>query len=61
MVSGLGKSRACFVTLAERKTRYYIAMKLPDKKAATVENAIVKLLSEFPPQLVKSITCDRSS
>ena len=61
VVSGLGKSKACFVTLAERKTRYYIAMKLPDKKAVTVENAIVKLLSEFPPQLVRSITCDRGS
>jgi IS30 family transposase len=61
VVSGLGKSKACFVTLAERKTRYYIALKLPDKKAITVENAIVKLLSEFPPQLVKSITCDRGS
>jgi len=36
-------------------------MKLPDKKAATVENAIVKLLSDFPPLLVKSITCDRGS
>ena len=61
VVSGIGKSKACFVTLAERKTRYYIAMKLPDKKAITVENAIVKLLSEFPPQLVKTITCDRGS
>ena len=58
VVSGLGKSKACFVTLAERKTRYYIAMKLPDKKAATVEDAIVSLLSRFPSQLVKSITCD---
>ena len=61
VVSGLGKSKACFVTLVERKTRYYIAMKLPDKKAATVEDAIVKLLSAFPPQLVKTITCDRGS
>ena len=61
VVSGLGKSKACFVTLAERKTRYYIAIKLPDKKAVTVENAIVKILSDFPPALVKSITCDRGS
>lgn len=61
VVSGLGKSKACFVTLAERKTRYYIALKLPDKKAATVEEGIVKLLSQFPPQLVKSITCDRGT
>ena len=61
VVSGLGKSKACFVTLAERKTRYYTAMKLSDKKAITVENAIVKRLSAFPPQLVKTITCDRGS
>ena len=61
VVSGLGKSKACFVTLAERKTRYYIALKLPDKKAATVEEGIVKLLSQFPSQLIKSITCDRGT
>ena len=61
VVSGMGKSKACFVTLIERKTRYYIAMKLPDKKAATVEDAIVKLLSQYPDQLVKSITCDRGT
>ena len=28
VVSGLGKSKACFVTLAERKTRYYIVIKV---------------------------------
>ena len=61
VVSGQGKSKACFVTLAERKTRYYIAMKLPDKKAATVEDGIVKILSAYPPTLVKSITCDRGT
>ena len=61
VVSCLGKSKACFVTLAERKTRYFVAMKLPDKKAATVEDAIVKLLSQFPSSLVKTITCDRGT
>ncbi|MBR4743580.1 MAG: IS30 family transposase [Oscillospiraceae bacterium] len=59
VVSGLGKSKACFVTLAERKTRYYTAMKLPDKKASTIEDAIVTMLSAFPPSLVRSIACDR--
>ncbi len=61
ILSGSGKSKACFVTLAERKTRFYMAAKLPDKKATTVENAIVEMLSQFPLQLVKSITCDRGS
>ena len=32
VVSGQGKSKACFATLAERKTRYYIAIKIPDRK-----------------------------
>lgn len=61
VVSGQGKSKACFATLAERKTRFYIAVKLPDKKAGTMENAIVSALSAFPPQLVKTITCDRGT
>lgn len=61
VVSGQGKSKACFATLAERKTRFYIAVKLPDKKAGTMENAIVSALSAFPSQLVKTITCDRGT
>ena len=31
VVSGQGKSKACFATLAERKTRFYIAVKMPDR------------------------------
>ena len=59
VVSGWGKSTACFATLAERKTRFYIAVKIPNRKAVTMENALVSILSQFPPSLVKSITCDR--
>ena len=61
VVSGQGKSKACFVTLAERKTRFYIAVKMPDRRAETMENAIVSALAQFPPQLVKTITCDRGT
>ena len=61
VVSGQCKSKACFATLTERKTRFYIAVKMPDRRAATMENAIVSALSAFPPQLVKSITCDRGT
>jgi IS30 family transposase len=61
VVSGLGKSKACFATLAERKTRYYIAVKMPDRKAETMEQAIESALSEFPPELVKTIPCDRGT
>ena len=61
VVSGQGKSKACFATLAERKTRFYIAVKIPNRKAETMANAIIKTLSEYPKELVKTITCDRGT
>jgi IS30 family transposase len=53
------KSKYCFVTLAERKSRKYIARQIPNKSAEIVTEAIIELLSEYPAALVKSITCDR--
>ena len=61
VVSGQGKSKTCFATLAERKTRLYLAMKIPDRKADTMAAAIISMLSEIPGELVKTITCDRGS
>ena len=60
-VSGQGKSKACFAALTERKTRFYIAVKIPGRKAETMENAIVAARSAFPAQLVKAITCARGT
>ena len=34
---------------------------MPDRRAETMENAIVSVLSQFPPQLVKTIICDRGT
>lgn len=53
------KSKYCFVTLAERKSRLYLAKHIPDRKEETVTKAIVELLSQFPKEFVKTITCDR--
>lgn len=53
------KSRSCFVTLAERKSRLYIAIKVPNKTAAVVTSAIINALKEYPDDLVKTITFDR--
>jgi len=58
VVSGAGKSAYCFVTLAERKTRMYFAIKVPNRKAAVVTGAIVGCLSKLPEGSVKTITCD---
>ena len=61
VVSGQGKSEACFARLAERKTRYYIAIKIPDRKGETMAKAIISVLSKYPKETVKMITCDRGS
>ena len=61
VVSGRGKTKACFATLAERKTRYYIAIKMPNRTAAEMEKAIIKAMKELPKGAVKTITCDRGN
>ena len=61
VVSGRGKSKVCFATLAERKTRFYIAIKMPNRNADTMAKAIISALSELPSEAVKSITCDRGA
>ncbi len=61
VVSGRGKSKTCFVTLAERKTRYYIAEKIPNRNADTMAKAVIAALSKLPKGAVKTITCDRGS
>lgn len=59
VVSGIGKSKVCFCTLAERKSRFYIAIKMPNREAETMANTMIQALSQFPKELVKTITCDR--
>lgn len=61
VVSGQGKSKACFITLAERKSRFYKAIKSPSRKADVVANLIIGYLKQFPRELVKTITCDNGT
>ena len=42
----------------EIKALYYIAVKIPDRKAATMAKTITQTLSAFPSELVKTIICD---
>lgn len=53
------KSKYCFVSLAERKTRLYLVKWIPDRTEETVTNAIIELLKDFPKEAIKTITCDR--
>ncbi|MFA7032419.1 MAG: IS30 family transposase [Bacilli bacterium] len=58
VVSGLGKSKACFITLIERKSRFYKAIKSPNRNADIVARLIIDYLKQFPSELVKTITTD---
>ena len=53
------KSKYCFVSLAERKSRLYLVKWIPNRKEETVTNAIIELLKDFPNEAIKTITCDR--
>jgi len=53
------KSKYCFVTLLERKSRVYIAQLLPDRTQEHVTQAIIEILSQYPQNQVQTITCDR--
>lgn len=53
------KSGYCFVTLAERKSRYYIAILVENRKSENVTPAIINALKNLPKELVKTITFDR--
>lgn len=59
VVSSRGKSKGCLATFAERKTRYYIALKIPDRTAASMMGAIREVVGKFPKALFKSTTTDR--
>lgn len=61
VVSGRGKAKACFVTLAERKSRFYKAIKAPNRRADVVANLVIGYLKGFPPELVKTITTDNGT
>ena len=52
------KSKACLITLVERKSRFYKAIKSPNRNADIVARLIIDYLKQFPTELVKTITTD---
>ena len=59
MVSSRGKSKGCFATFLERKTRLYTVIKIPDRTANSMEWAIDQLLNILPKGSMKTATTDR--
>jgi len=58
VVSGIGKG-GCFATFAERKTRFYTAIKMPDRTADSMESAIKTLYKSLPEKAFLTATTDR--
>ena len=59
VVSSRGKSKGCLATFLERKTRFYLAFKIPDRTAKSMFSAIEQLCKLFPKEALKTFTSDR--
>ncbi|EZH64368.1 integrase (plasmid) [Bacillaceae bacterium JMAK1] len=59
VVSSRGKSKGCMATFIERKTRWYIVFKMPNRTAASMESAIKSLHQLLPSGALKTATVDR--
>lgn len=46
-------------TFIERKTRFYIAVKMPDRSSESMLKAIKLALCHLPKEMVKTLTVDR--
>ena len=59
IVSARGESKACFATFVELKTRFYVAIKMPDRNKNSMLEAIKQLISNIPKEAFKTFTSDR--
>ena len=54
-----GSRNTYIATLVERRTRYVMLVKVPNKKTETVINALIDHAHKLPTELYKSLTWDR--
>lgn len=59
VVSSRGKAKGCVATFVERKTRWYAAIKMPDRSAQSMEQAIRTLHAQLPQTAFRTFTTDR--
>lgn len=59
VVSSRGKSKACVATFVERKTRFYQAIKMPNRTALSMEIAFGVLAGQYPKSVIQTATADR--
>lgn len=59
VVSSRGKSKGCFATFLERRSRLYIAIKIPDRTSESMKKAIIQVKKALPKNAFKTATVDR--
>src|ERR1700693_6397574 len=58
----LGGSRGTYIaTLVERRSRFVVLVKLPEKRTEAVVDALIKAVRKLPTDLRKSLTWDRGA
>jgi IS30 family transposase len=55
----MGSGGSCFVTLVERRSRYVVILKVPNRKSETVVSALIEHARQLPGELYQSLTWDR--
>ena len=58
VVSSRGKSKGCLATFVERKTRLYLAFKIPDRTSKSMFSAIQELCKLIPKDFLKTFASD---
>lgn len=59
VVSSRGESTSCLATFTERKTRFNIAVRMPNRKKETMLTAIQNTIATYGIHAFKSFTADR--
>ena len=59
MVSSRGQSKGCLATFVERKTRFYVAIKMNDRSKDSMFLAISSLYNTLTSKLLKTFMVDR--
>jgi hypothetical protein len=59
VVSSRGQSKGCMATFAERKTRFYLAIKIPNRTALSMTQAVTQVVTNLPKGIFKTATVDR--
>ena len=59
MVSSRGQSKGCLATFVERKTQFYVAIKMNDRTKDSMFLAISSLYNTLTSKLLKTFTVDR--